>query len=53
MKTSKRELNANALKFKLKHFKSPTVRYETVYKNLLRDMRKYLKEDFTESTGYA
>ena len=41
IKTSKRILNMNAVKFKLKELKSINIRYEIVYKNLVRDFRKY------------
>ncbi len=35
-----------AVKFKLPAVRSPTIRYEVIYKNLLRDVRKYLTSDF-------
>ena len=41
LKKSKRELNKNAVKFRLTKLKSTTIRYEVVYKNLVRDIRKY------------
>jgi hypothetical protein len=31
----------NAIKFKLTKLRSITIRYEVIYKNLLRDLRKY------------
>ena len=45
-KTSKRILNQNALKFKLSQLKTTTIRYEVIYKNLVRDLRKYYVYDF-------
>ena len=41
LKKSKRELNKNAVKFRLTKLKSVTIRYEVIYKNLVRDIRKY------------
>ena len=41
IKTSKRILNMNAIRFKLKELKSTNIRYEVIYKNLVRDFRKY------------
>ncbi len=46
LKTSKRILNQNALKFKLTQLKTTTIRYEVIYKNLVRDLRKYYVYDF-------
>jgi len=40
-KTSKRILNQNAVKFKLAELKTTVIRYEVIYKNLVRDLRKY------------
>jgi len=51
-KTSKRVLNANAIKFKLHRLYSNTIRYEVIYKNLLRDARKFFSNDFNEVTDY-
>ena len=51
-KLSKRDLNILALKFKLSKLRSNTIRYEVIYKNLLRDVRKYYTFDFNEATGY-
>lgn len=45
-KTSKRILNQNALKFKLGQLKTTSIRYEVIYKNLVRDLRKYYSQDF-------
>ena len=52
-KTSKRFLNLNAVKFKLNHLYSTTIRYEVIYKNLLRDLRKYFSIDFNRVTEYS
>ena len=41
VRRSKRDLNRNAQKFRLKELKSETLRYEVIYKNLIRDIRKY------------
>ena len=51
-KTSKRVLNMNAIKFKLTKLRSTTIRYEVIYKNLLRDLRKYFSQDFNSTTDY-
>ena len=40
------------LKFKLHALTNKTLRYEVIYKNLLRDLRKYYLEDFNEQTEY-
>jgi len=45
-KTSKRILNQNAVKFKLAELKTTVIRYEVIYKNLVRDLRKYYSQDF-------
>lgn len=47
-KTSKRVLNMNAIKFKLTKLKTTTIRYEVIYKNLVRDLRKYYAQDFNQ-----
>jgi hypothetical protein len=51
-KLSKRDLNILALKFKLSKLRSNCIRYEVIYKNLLRDVRKYYTINFNEATGY-
>ena len=43
----------NALRFKLTQLNSITIRYEVIYKNLLRDLRKYFIEEFNERTNLA
>ena len=48
IKTSKRILNMNAVKFKLKELKSTNIRYEVIYKNLVRDFRKYYTQEFNQ-----
>lgn len=45
-KTSKRILNQNAVKFKLTKLTTTSIRYEVIYKNLVRDLRKYYSQDF-------
>ena len=47
-KTSKRMLNQNAVKFKLSELKTTQIRYEVIYKNLVRDLRKYYQQDFNQ-----
>jgi len=51
-KTSKRVLNINAIKFKLTKLHSTTIRYEVIYKNLVRDIRKFFSQDFNEVTDF-
>ena len=46
LRTSKRALNQNAVKFRLTKLNSTTIRYEVIYKNLVRDLRKYYSCDF-------
>ncbi|CDW84084.1 UNKNOWN [Stylonychia lemnae] len=40
------------LKFKLHSLSNKNLRYEVIYKNLLRDLRKFYLEDFNECTEY-
>jgi hypothetical protein len=48
--TSKRALNFNAVKFKLCYLDSDSmIRYEVIYKNLLRDLRKFFTQHFHAS----
>lgn len=52
-KTSKMILNNNARKFKLTRLKQPiTIRYEVIYKNSLRDLRKFFTHDMYNVTDY-
>ena len=46
LKTSKRVLNQNAIKFRLMKLNSRTIRYEVIYKNLVRDLRKHYSCSF-------
>lgn len=47
---SKRALNINAAKFKLTYLDpGALIRYEVIYKNLLRDMRKFYSQLFAET----
>ena len=41
-------LNQNAVKFKLSELKTTQIRYEVIYKNLVRDLRKYYQQDFNQ-----
>lgn len=41
-------LNLNAIKFKLSELKTTQIRYEVIYKNLVRDLRKYYQQDFNQ-----
>jgi len=52
-KTSKRILNMNAVKFKLKNLNSTSIRYEVIYKNMVRDLRKFYSQDFGQVTLYG
>ena len=45
-KKTKHELNQNAVKFHLTKLQSKTIRYEVIYKNLVRDIRKFFVADF-------
>jgi hypothetical protein len=45
-------LNLNAIKFKLNKLKTDQIRYEVIYKNLIRDVRKFYSKDFNESTDF-
>jgi len=40
------------MKFKLKKLKNTNLRYEVIFKNLLRDFRKYYSTTFNEQTDY-
>jgi hypothetical protein len=51
-KYSKRDLNILAVKFKLRSLHSKNIRYEVIYKNLLRDIRKYFTINFNDQTDY-
>jgi hypothetical protein len=52
-RTSKQMLNLNAIKFKLIKLRSITIRYEVIYKNLLKDLRKYYAQEFNFQTDYS
>jgi hypothetical protein len=52
-KSSKLEWNRNAVKFKLTKLSTAIIRYEIIYKNLLRDMRKFFATDFKELSNYT
>lgn len=51
-KTNKRVLNMNAIKFRLYQLHSTNIRYEVIYKNLVRDVRKFYSQDLNESTDF-
>jgi hypothetical protein len=51
-KSSKQDLNRNAEKFKIPQNLMTSNRYEVVYKNILRDLRKFYLQDFNEETNY-
>jgi hypothetical protein len=40
------------LQFKLKNLKNTNLRYEVIYKNLLRDIRKFFIDDFNTFSSY-
>jgi len=43
----------NAVKFKLKNLNSTSIRYEVIYKNMVRDLRKFYSQDFGQVTLYG
>lgn len=45
-KSKKCNLNNNAKKFRLTHLDKEQIRYDVIYKNLVRDVRKYYLQDF-------
>lgn len=51
-KTSKRALNINAIKFKLNRLYTNSIRYEVIYKNLVRDIRKFFSKEFNDFTEF-
>ena len=51
-RTSKTILNENAQKFKLSKLETNVIRYECIYKNLLRDVRKVFTVLFNNQTQY-
>lgn len=42
----------NAIKFKLTNLRTVSIRYEVIYKNLARDIRKFFSQDMNENTDY-
>jgi hypothetical protein len=42
----------NAVKFKLTKLRTTSIRYEVIYKNLVRDLRKFYSKDFNDVTEY-
>lgn len=51
-RTNKKLLNENAIRFKLESLENTNVRYEVIYKNIVRDLRKYYTKEFCRSTNY-
>lgn len=51
-KTSKPTLNQNAIKFRLKNLSTEEMRYDNIYKNLLRDIRKVFTLMFNSEMHY-
>lgn len=47
------DLALKPLKFKLTSLQNPNLRYEVIYKNLLRDLRKFFIDDFNVTTDYS
>jgi hypothetical protein len=45
---SKRVQNQNAAKFRLTFLDSAEIRYEVIYKNLLRDLRRFYRDQFSD-----
>ena len=45
LKPCKKRLNANAVKFHLSQLSRATIRYEVIYKNLVREVRKYFVQE--------
>lgn len=52
-KTKKCNLNHNAKKFKLGYLDKDQIRYDVIYKNLVRDVRKYYLQDFNATYDLA
>lgn len=52
IRTNKKQLNENAIKFRLERLYSQSIRYEVIYKNLLRDVRKFYCQDFNEQSRF-
>lgn len=42
----------NAVKFKLTKLRTTLIRYEVIYKNLVRDLRKFYSKDFNDVTDF-
>jgi hypothetical protein len=40
--------NLNAAKFRLSFLDAVDVRYEVIYKNLLRDLRRFYRDQFSD-----
>jgi len=44
--------NNNAANFRLFFLNNEEIRYEVIYKNLLRDLRRYFKQEYQDFIGY-
>ena len=44
--------NSNAANFRLFFLNNEEIRYEVIYKNLLRDLRRYFKQEYQDFIGY-
>ena len=51
-KTNKVLLNLNSVKFKLSSLSDSNIRYEIIYKNLVRDLRKFYTSRFKQASCY-
>ncbi len=51
-KTNKVLLNLNSVKFKLVTLQDSNIRYEIIYKNLVRDLRKFYTSRFKQFSSY-
>lgn len=45
--------NENTLRFKPASLQNSKMKYDCIYKNLFRDIRRYFSNDFNEKTGYS
>lgn len=50
VRTTKRLQNLNAKKFKLNKLFNPYVRYEVIYKNIVRALRKFYFRDYVATS---
>ena len=52
VRSNKKELNDNAMKFRLRKLYSTSIRYEVIYKNMLRDIRKFYSVEFNNHSQF-